>query len=234
MYVAGLWRYPVKSLAGESLAEARVTPDGIVGDRVVHIRGSHGPLTGRTRHGLLTLRATTGPDGRPLIDGQRWQSEAALAAVRGRAGADADLVAYDGPERFDVTNLLVATDGAIARFGHDVRRLRPNLVIAGVPPEAERNWPGHALVIGDSIIGLYTMRARCVVTSIDPDTGAQDLDVFRRIRNDFDGKLALDSWVIKPGVVRVGDEVQLKPTDERPANVGGWIVGAPYVRSPAR
>ena len=37
-----------------------LTSDGIKGDRVVHVAGARGPLTGRTRHGLLTLRATTG------------------------------------------------------------------------------------------------------------------------------------------------------------------------------
>jgi uncharacterized protein YcbX len=228
MRVAGLWRYPVKSLGGEALTEAQLGRGGIEGDRVVHVRGPRGVLTGRTRHGLLTLPATTGPDGVPLVAGNRWDSPAALAAVRERAGAEAELAAYDGSERFDVANLLVATDGAVAAFGHDVRRLRPNLLIEGVPADAERYWPGHALVIGDVRIGIYTPRARCIVTSIDPDTGAQDLDVFRRIRTDFDGVLALDSWVISPGTVRVGDEVRLEPTGERPGRVGGWVVGAPY------
>ena len=35
MHVAELWRYPVKSLAGERLTEVEVTPDGFVGDRLV-------------------------------------------------------------------------------------------------------------------------------------------------------------------------------------------------------
>jgi uncharacterized protein YcbX len=226
--VGELWRYPVKSLAGETRPQVQLTPDGVEGDRQVHVRNARGPLTGRTRHGLLTLPGRTSPEGVPLVAGHRWDSPAALAAVRERAGADADLAAYDGPERFDVANLLVATDGAVAAFGYDVRRLRPNLLIAGVPPEAEAGWPGHALVIGDSVIGVYGLRARCIVTSIDPDTGAQDLDAFRHIRSNFDGKLALDSWVIRPGTVRVGDEVRIEATDERPTRIGGWIVGAPY------
>ena len=54
--LAQLWRYPVKSLRGESLEVADLTPDGVAGDRVVHIAGTRGPLTGRTRHGLLTIR----------------------------------------------------------------------------------------------------------------------------------------------------------------------------------
>ena len=228
MHVARLWRYPVKSLGGEELAEARLDRGGIVGDRIVHVRGVRGVRTGRTRHGLLTLPVTTNDAGVPLIAGHPWDSAEALAAVRERAGDDAELAAYDGPERFDIANLLVATDGAVAAFGHDVRRLRPNLLVAGVPADAEASWPGHALVIGDVVIGVYSLRARCIVTSIDPDTGAQDLDAYRHIRANFGGRLALDSWVIRPGTVRVGDEVRLEPTDEKPGRIGGWVVGAPY------
>ena len=33
MHVSGLFRYPVKSLGGEALAEARLERCGIVGDR---------------------------------------------------------------------------------------------------------------------------------------------------------------------------------------------------------
>jgi hypothetical protein len=226
--VAELWRYPVKSLAGEQLTEARLTPDGVSGDRLVHVTGSKGLLTGRIRSGLLTLPATTAADGGVLVAGRPWSSAAVAELIRHRAGPDARLIEYGGPERFDVGNLLVATDSGIASFGHDRRRLRPNLVIAGVPADAERYWPGHALMIGDAVIGLYSLRARCIVTSIDPDTGAQDLDVYRHIRRDLGGKLALDSWVISPGTVRVGDAVRLVPTDEEPAHLGGWTVGVPY------
>jgi uncharacterized protein len=42
LHVAGLWRYPVKSLAGESLTVATLTPQGIPGDRVVHVCGPEG------------------------------------------------------------------------------------------------------------------------------------------------------------------------------------------------
>ncbi len=229
MHVEALWRYPVKSMAGERLAEAVLTDNGISGDRQVHVRGTHGPLTGRTRHGLLTVPATTVPDGGPLVAGHRWDSPAAAAVVRAAAGDDAVLAAHTGPERFDVTNLLVATDGAVAAFGHDLRRLRPNLVIGGVPADAEQTWPGRALRIGAALVGVLSMRGRCIVTSIDPVTGHQDLDVFRRIRHEFGGELALNCWVIEPDTIRVGDPVELVDSDAVPVHAGGWIVGAPYV-----
>jgi uncharacterized protein YcbX len=226
--VSGLWRYPVKSLAGEALDVAELTDGGVTGDRIVHVRGRHGPLTGRTRHGLLTLPATTGSDGIPRVDGHPWDSKAAERLVANRAGAAAALVAYAGSERFDVLNLLVATDGAVRAFGRDVRRLRPNLLLAGVPAAEEAGWPGQALEIGDAVIGIHSLRQRCIVTTIDPDTGAQDLDVLRDIRRDFGGEIALNCWVIRPGTVRLGDPATIVPTDAQPERYGGWILGAPY------
>jgi hypothetical protein len=234
MHVAKLWRYPVKSLGGEALSTADLTADGVAGDRLVHVRGRRGPLTGRSRHRLLTIPATTGGDGRPRVAGHPWASDAAAAIVNDHAGSDARLAAYAGHERFDILNLLVATDGEVAALGEDPRRLRPNLLIAGVPAGAERTWPGRALVIGDAVIGVHAVRGRCVVTTIDPDTGAQDVDVLRRIRDDFGGRIALDCWVIRAATVRVGDVVGLADTDAEPDHLGGWIVGAPYLAAERR
>jgi uncharacterized protein YcbX len=228
VHVAGLWRYPVKSLSAEALNTAELTDDGISGDRIVHVADVHGPLTGRTRHGLLTVHASTGPDGVPRVIGHPWDSQPAARAVRAVAGPRARLVAYRGPERFDVLNLLVATDGAVAEFGADVRRLRPNLLIGGVPADAEHRWPGHMLTISDAAIGIHSVRQRCIVTSIDPDTGRQDLNVFRQIRQRFGNTLALNCWVIQPGTIRLGDPVVLQPANARPGHLGGWITGAPY------
>jgi uncharacterized protein len=228
VHVAGLWRYPVKSLTGEALRTAQLTDDGISGDRVVHVAGMDGPITGRTRHGLLTVRASTGPDGVPRVADHPWDSPPAARTVRAVAGPHARLVAYRGPERFDVLNLLVATDGAVAEFGADIRRLRPNLLIGGVPADTEHHWPGHTVTIGDAVIGIHSVRQRCIVTSIDPDTGGQDLDVFRRIRQRFGNRLALNCWVIQPGTIRIGDSVALQPTTARPDHIGGWITGSPY------
>jgi uncharacterized protein YcbX len=228
MHVDGLWRYPIKSLGGEALSRAELTQDGVAGDRLVHVRDGRGPVTGRTHHGLLTLKGGTGADGVPGVNGHPWHTAAALAAVRTQAGQDAELVAYAGPERFDVLNLLVATDGAVAAFGHDLRRLRPNVLIAGVAAEAERSWPGNALALGDALVGVHSVRQRCIVTSIDPDTGEQDLDVFRHLRREFGNELALNCWVIRPGLIRNGDVVDLVQTEDLPDRLGGWVVGAPY------
>jgi uncharacterized protein YcbX len=204
-----LWRYPVKTLAGERLDVADLTADGITGDRTVHVRGPEGVRTSRRHHFLLGLQGTLGPEGVPLVDGHPWDGEEAAALVRAAAGEDARLAAYDGPERFDVLPLLVATDGAIAAFGRDVRRLRPNIVVAGVDETEEATWPGAELHIGDVVIGLDSMRPRCPMTTVDPDTLERDPEVLRDIARRFGGRLALNAEVFIPGRIAVGDAVRL-------------------------
>lgn len=210
MRVAELWRYPVKSLKGERLERADVTANGIEGDRVVHVRNGRGRVvTARTTPGLLGLAATLGPDGEPLIAGSPWTSEASAAAIQAAAGAGARLARHDGRERFDVLPLLVATDGAIAALGVDHRRLRPNIVIAGVEGPAERRWPGRRLRIGTVLVDVAKLRGRCVMTTYDPDTQVQDHSVLKRIVRDFGGRMALDCDVVEPGAIAVGDRVEL-------------------------
>jgi hypothetical protein len=210
LHVAGIWRYPIKSLAGEPLQQAELTTNGISGDRVVHVRGPEGVRTSRRQHRLIGLRGTTGPSGVPLVNDLPWQSDEALALVRDAAGEDAWLEAYDGVERFDVLPLLVATDGAVAAFGRDVRRLRPNLIIGGVDGLDERSWPGGELYIGTAVIRLDSLRPRCPMTTVDPDTLERDPEVLRDIGRRFGGRLALNADVLRPGLVRVGDPVVLE------------------------
>jgi uncharacterized protein YcbX len=216
LHVTGLWRYPVKSLAGEPLTVARLTPEGIPGDRIVHVCGPEGVRTARRHHRLLGLVGTLGRDARPRINGHPWDSPEALALVKNAAGDDAWLEAHDGLERFDILPLLVATDGAVAQFGRDIRRLRPNIHIGGVEGAAERSWPGAHLQIADALVRLDALRGRCTMTTVDPDTLDRDPEVLKDIVRRFDGRLALDADVVRGGTVRIGDRVLL----DQPASHG--------------
>ena len=207
--IESLWRYPVKSLAGEKLHEAELTEAGIAGDRTVHVRGPEGVRTSRRQYRMLGLHGTLGSDGVPLVNGHRWDSAAALKLVKEAAGADAWLVADDTLDRFDVLPLLVATDGAVAAFARDVRRLRPNIVIGGVEGLAEFSWAGSELHIGDAVIRLDSRRGRCPMTTVDPDSLERDPEVLRDIVRRFGGRLALNAEVLRPGRVRVGDTAKL-------------------------
>lgn len=209
MHVAELWRYPVKSMAGEALTSARIRSDGIVGDRVVYVLGPHGRIvTARTRPRLLGHRASLGSDGEPLVDGRLWRTPDVARDVVTAVGAGAHLVRADGLERFDILPLLVATDGAVRTLGVDGRRLRPNVVIGGVPGLAERAWEGGRLMIRDVVIHVQDLRQRCIMTTFDPDTLEQNTSVLRRINHEFGGRLGLNCHVAHPGTITVGDPVE--------------------------
>src|SRR5664279_4521952 len=118
MYVSEIWRYPVKSMAGEQLQSAQLTPSGIDGDRLIQVRNAHGrTITSRTHPGLLGHRGTLDGQGNPLVDGLPWTNSSVLAAVQKIAGPGAQLVRDDSLDRFDILPLLEATDGSIAAVG---------------------------------------------------------------------------------------------------------------------
>jgi uncharacterized protein YcbX len=168
-------------------------------------------ITARTHPGFLGLQACLQDDGSITVNGFPWQSREAAELVDDAAGEPVQLVdLQDGTERFDVLPLLVATDGAIDELKIDSRRLRPNIIVGAVPGVAEREWPGHELKLGEIVIDIAQLRGRCVMTTYDPDTLKQDLNVLRQIVRKMDGKTALDCAVKVPGHLREGDVVELK------------------------
>jgi hypothetical protein len=210
MTLGAIWRYPVKSMAGERLTEAEITPTGIAGDRLVQVYGRHGRIvTARTFPRLLRLRATLGPEGDPLVDGLPWDSAEVARRVESAVGTGAHLRRFEGPERFDILPLLVCTDGAVSMFGRDVRRLRPNLLITGVDGATEVTWTNATLRLGEVHVGLADLRGRCVMTTYDPDTNEQDPEVLRDIVQRFGGRLCLNAEVVGPGRVEEGVVVNL-------------------------
>jgi hypothetical protein len=210
MILQQIWRYPVKSMAGERLDRATAGPLGLHGDRVVQVYDARGHLvTARTQPQLLGLHATLGSDGEPLVDSRPWSAPDVRARVERIVGRGARLVRNEHEARFDVLPLLVATDGAIAAFGRDGRRLRPNLIIGGVNGLDERGWERRVLRIGPVLIALADLRGRCVMTTVDPDTLASDPRVLKDIVRRFGGQLALNAEVVQGGELRVSAPVEL-------------------------
>ena len=67
-------------------------------------------------------------------------------------------------------------DDLSARVGRplDMRRFRPNLVIAGSAPYAEDGW--RRLRIGELILRPVKPCTRCIITTLDPDSGERSAD----------------------------------------------------------
>jgi MOSC domain-containing protein len=229
MHVEAIWRYPVKSTAGQLLGSARLGELGVPGDRLAYVvDGAGETLSARTQPRLLGLHGGLTADGTPTVDGHAWDSDEAAALVEAAAGRGARLVRAGSFERFDILPLLVVTASAVEIAGIDYRRLRPNLVIGGADGQAERDWEGRFLRVGDAVVHLANLRGRCIVTTYEPDSLAQDLRVLTGIRERFGGTFGLNAWTAAPGRVRVGDAVELIDAVDAEAEPGwGRFVAVP-------
>lgn len=210
MEVRELWRYPVKSCAGERVESTWIAASGLAGDRIVQPTTDRGErVTARRFPRLLGLKGTLAEDGTALLDGQPWDSDDAGALVRGATLDSVFLEHSLRQERFDVLPVSLVTDGALDALGVDHRRLRPNVVVSGVEGLDERTWDGLAISVGDAIVGVRQVRGRCVMTTYDPDTQERDRSVLQRIVDEYGGRFALDCYVIQEGAVCEGDAVEI-------------------------
>lgn len=211
MHVAELWRYPVKSLRGEPITETDITELGIPHDReiVVLRQNVRRVATARTKYKMLALQGSIDVAGATTVNGHPWDSPEANALVTEACGEPVQLLQFTGPQRFDVLPLLVATDGAIAYMNVDRRRFRPNIILGGVDGLTEREWEGKDIRIGDVVIHAAQLRGRCVMTTYDPDTQQQDVQVLHRIVKELDGTFALDCSIVTPGHIKLGDPAEV-------------------------
>ena len=202
MRISELWRYPVKSMAGERLDEracsASTASRATGGSTSSTTRrrdplGAHQAAAARpSRHDRARRRGAgrrapvAQPGGRSRRRGRRRPGRAA------RRGRGQRALRHPAAARRD-------------RRRHRGLRPRP------APAAAERRrsgastaspsgeWQWRLLAAGDAVIALADLRERCIMTTWDPDSLEQDVDVLRRIRADFDGTLALNAWAGREG-----------------------------------
>lgn len=222
--VAGLWRYPVKSMAGEALGAADVSWNGVAGDRRwAFVR----PDAARSGFPWLTLRE------RPAL--ARYtpsladpdHPDASPVWVRTPAGAllevaDPQLAAELGAgvralksDRglFDTMPLSLLTTGSLAALhggALDVRRFRPNLLVAADPAFVEESWVGSVVRIGGARLRVDGRDQRCAVVGVDPDTTARDPEILRTIAREREARFGVYGSTVAPGRVAVGDAVLLE------------------------
>jgi uncharacterized protein len=97
----------------------------------------------------------------------------------------------------------------------DSRRFRMLFTIDGCGAHEEDEWDGRAARVGEALLRFGGPVDRCAVTTRDPDTGTRDLDTLRLIKNyrgmPRNGKIDFGVYadVVEPGLVRVGDSVEL-------------------------
>ena len=116
-------------------------------------------------------------------------------------------VQWNGPVGtvHDSTRTQVSIIGAETVGTWDIRRFRPNVVIAGT---GEDEWVGRQLQLGDATVDVGKQIDRCVMTTrAQPGGIERDIDVLRTINRARGNNLGVGALVVTPGAVRVGDTI---------------------------
>jgi uncharacterized protein len=235
--ISAIFRYPVKSMAGQLLDVARLGWHGIEGDRRLAFRRvndtSGFPWLTASRLPQLLLYKPFGSDGEKseslptnvrTPEGREYElrSDKLRQEISSRCGGDVELMNLKHGI-FDEACVSVISLGTVhcvereLRRDIDVRRFRPNVVIETISGEAfeEDRWVGRTLLFGEVNSGAavrVTMRdERCVMVNLNPDTAARDSEVMKTVVRVNDNCAGVYGTVIGAGELRVGQVVSLLP-----------------------
>lgn len=237
--VEALYRYPVKSMAGESVSNSDVGWYGLDGDRRLAFRrvADRGgfpwlqasrlpelvrfvPVRLGPAVGKLPTHVRT-PEGQELtVFGEELASE-----VGRRHGSPVEMMHLDRGifDEASVSVISSATVNEVARLVEqrpDVRRFRPNILISsqrGVPFE-EDEWVGGILWFGDlkegTAIGITNRDERCSIVNVDPDSARPNPEVLKAVVRVRDNKTGVYGTVTRRGRVAIGQSVFFEPAAE--------------------
>jgi len=234
-HIQAIYRYPVKSMAGEPLEHTQLGWHGLEGDRrfafnIVADTGGFPWLSASKLPTLLLYKPiqqdTTKNDHLPTHvltpDGKTLgiRSDELRDEVMDRFGADVRLMLLQQGifDEAAVSLICLTTTHKIANesnLPHDVRRFRPNIVIdtQDSEPFTEDQWVGKTIIFGDSedspAIQITNRDKRCMMINLHPDTAQSDPVVMKtvvRLNQNYAGVYAA---VIRLGKLAVGQPVYL-------------------------
>ncbi len=226
--VSGLWRYPVKSMAAESLARAELSWAGVTGDRRwAFVRAGaeqngfpwltirdHPPMCRYTARLIDPDRPDKSDIGVQTPDGDTVSvHDPALAAELGPGVRvmRMDRGIFDAMPLSLITTRTVSALCALTHVPGNQRRFRPNVVIASTEdrPFAEDEWVGSVLHIGEAVVRVDARDGRCVVVNVDPDSGRVDASLLKVIGRLRQSRAGVYGTVVHPGLVQIGDPVRV-------------------------
>jgi MOSC domain-containing protein len=227
--VVALWRYPVKSMLGETLPSLDIDTRGAVGDRLFALSDRDGKLgSGKTTRrfrridGLFGFHAASDggtpvirfPDGRVL----RGDHPGIDSALTDALGIDVTLAREDRIPHHDSSALHIMTTASLDWLGDrlpnsavDARRFRPNIVIdAGGAELIEETWMNRVLAIGDELrVRVAARTERCVMVTNEQDELSSDPAILRSLAQRNEQCFGIYADVAEPGTVKCGDIVAL-------------------------
>jgi MOSC domain-containing protein len=236
--VAQLWRWPVKSMAGERVDGLRVDGRGAGGDRthaVLHQhKGELKPLTAREAPRLLAWEArypfnlnggldparppfavVRAPDGRSF----RWGDPRLRHALADDLGRPVELRRdVEGIQDLPRT-LLITFEATLQALGEelhgpiDLRRFRTNLHLdMDAPGWAECEWEGRELAFEGGVrLKLLHPCERCAIPTRHPDTQVKWPYLLRHLTDAHGQNFGINARVVAGGRIGSGEAVELVP-----------------------
>jgi len=228
--VAALWRYPVKSMAGEALDAIEVSWHGLAGDRRWAFVRDGIPRSGfpwmtiRERSDMGRYRpsfldAARPDDSRTVVStpggAELEVVDPALAAELGEGVRviKQDRGVFDAMPLSVISTQTLAALGQLAGLELDARRFRPNLLIEASDPAPfqEEAWVGAMLRIGGMRMRIDQRDERCVIVNVDPVSAERDPRVLRALAREREACAGVYGSTVEPGRVATGDPVSLDP-----------------------
>jgi uncharacterized protein YcbX len=230
--VAQVWRYPVKSMQGESPEVLDLGGDRVPLDREWGVRDSETGrvLTARSEPRLLLAAARivdgdrvciTLPDGRQLHEDDDT-TDLALSSYLGRpvhlARAKPDEHQGFAEEGFEWQSrsgsfndghpVHLLTTASLGVGPWDARRFRPNLVLdVDGPPFVEESW--ISVRVRNVELEIYKRTTRCSITTRAQPGLTEDPTVRADLVRNRNAKLGVYARVTTPGPIAAGDAAQL-------------------------
>ncbi len=145
------------------------------------------------------------------------------AEVGGRHGSPVEMVhlnrgIFDEASISLITSATVGEIGRLAAQPPDVRRFRPNILIASSRslPFEEDAWVGGVLTFGDNeefaSICITNRDERCSMVNFEPESARSTPEVLKAVVRERDNKAGIYGAVIQRGRIRVGQPIYFEPS----------------------
>lgn len=216
--VVEIWRYPVKSMAGERLDSVELTDVGLEGDRrwalVDGTPNRAGKLYTNIQDArLMRYHARLAGDGVEVQTpaGQTRHLDDQFVAELGEAVSRPLTLRDRAGDNFDDSHVLVVNLATVAAFGleagidMDRRRFRANFYLDGLEPEEEICWVGRTIRAGSAVLEVVKRCERCAVVTRDPDTTIATPELLRVLTQSSETCMGVYCRVLTPGAVAIGD-----------------------------